>query len=656
MIYLSEVISMTKSKKSIFLLIGIIIFIFSILDITYSVYLHKNTPEFFYNMSEGVQYCGATGLSILVNNGETYSIISNDKVITDLGNFQSANIYQGVIECRSYADDYIYFINNTPGGGAWEFQEDLFSSGKIESIAAVPPDSSLYPQTDRVGNLGYISRQKVWKISPNYTLTKRMPIYGQESFSEGLAIVWDISGNADILVKEDGTSEKLCIQGGIPSNAGFKNGMLRLGIIDYNFENAYQANIRYTFLTNDNKLLCNKTTFQDAHDFEEGVAAVCQNGKWGFLDLNGNMSIPTMYTAVSDFSNGTAVVCNSDNNIQIIDTKGNQIVQEISDLKFAGQYHDSLILVSLPDSGYGLADLNGKLIVEGVQKSWWDGEFWHITRDDKVDGLLIKSSQIIIWSDAPIRIFRDICIAKVNGKDTIYSLSTGKKIFSSDRIDDFSEGLAYAQGMFRSGYIDKSGNWIIPPVLSTSQLYGPQFTNFRSGYAYAETNHARGLIANPLIYPDGWVEDELIRAKIFGFIPPANTENHHLTREQLIEFISTLIHKRDELQNQGIVDSNLEKSAITNYINTILCPGEIVSKELLAHVLSYCAGALGKVNTNFTSFFDDSDKISPEYYDSVAYIASLGIIDAEDNCFSPQKILTNQESAIIILRFFEIML
>ena len=48
--------------------------------------------------------------------------------------------------------------------------------------------------------------------------------------------------------------------------------------------------------------------FPDAHSFHEGLAPVCQGGRWGFVDQSGVFVIPAEYTYVKRFSDGLAGV------------------------------------------------------------------------------------------------------------------------------------------------------------------------------------------------------------------------------------------------------------------------------------------------------------------------------------------------------------
>ena len=48
--------------------------------------------------------------------------------------------------------------------------------------------------------------------------------------------------------------------------------------------------------------------YDQVMDFSEGLAAVCVNGKWGFIDKTGKVVIPCIYDGVKSFSEGLAAV------------------------------------------------------------------------------------------------------------------------------------------------------------------------------------------------------------------------------------------------------------------------------------------------------------------------------------------------------------
>ncbi len=51
-----------------------------------------------------------------------------------------------------------------------------------------------------------------------------------------------------------------------------------------------------------------KPKYEKAHDFSDGLAAVCMNGKWGYIDEYGETRIAFRYDDAKDFSNGLAAV------------------------------------------------------------------------------------------------------------------------------------------------------------------------------------------------------------------------------------------------------------------------------------------------------------------------------------------------------------
>lgn len=70
----------------------------------------------------------------------------------------------------------------------------------------------------------------------------------------------------------------------------------------------------------------------------DGIVAYCQNGKWGFIDCDGNTVIEPQYTMARSFSFGIAAVC-KDDTWGFIDREGNVVI----DFQFANAlYFDEL--------------------------------------------------------------------------------------------------------------------------------------------------------------------------------------------------------------------------------------------------------------------------------------------------------------------------
>lgn len=107
----------------------------------------------------------------------------------------------------------------------------------------------------------------------------------------------------------------------------------------------------------------------DACDFSEGLAAVRQGGKWGFIDENGMLVIPCQWDYVGSFSNGRALVFNGtlksmnypdEGNYGFIDAHGNLISYG---WEYAGDYADGCARVMLGGK-YGYIDIDGVYVSE----------------------------------------------------------------------------------------------------------------------------------------------------------------------------------------------------------------------------------------------------------------------------------------------------
>ena len=88
---------------------------------------------------------------------------------------------------------------------------------------------------------------------------------------------------------------------------------------------AKQNGYYYLFDSKGNKVV--KTKFDDARLFaDDGYAAVCVDGKWGFVDKDGKQVIKPQFNEAHSFSNGLAAVRFS-NGWGYVDEKGNKVIE-----------------------------------------------------------------------------------------------------------------------------------------------------------------------------------------------------------------------------------------------------------------------------------------------------------------------------------------
>ncbi|WP_308548606.1 WG repeat-containing protein [uncultured Porphyromonas sp.] len=80
--------------------------------------------------------------------------------------------------------------------------------------------------------------------------------------------------------------------------------------------------------------------------FSEGYAAVCKNGKWGYIDKAGQEVIPCKYDWANTFHEGLASVRFSyDSGYGFIDTTGREVIRHRREIAVPGDFSEGLVVV-----------------------------------------------------------------------------------------------------------------------------------------------------------------------------------------------------------------------------------------------------------------------------------------------------------------------
>lgn len=182
--------------------------------------------------------------------------------------------------------------------------------------------------------------------------------------------------------------------------------------------------------------------------YYEGLAAVKQNGAWGYVDTLKNVVIPYQYDSAGHFSDGVAIV-RIDRKIGAIDKTGASIIPCKYDS--IGCFIDSMAIVG--ESGkYGFVDITGKEVipliydtVENFMDGWTtvrqNGETFRIDRNGEKPKLTVR------------RIFG------VNhaGNVTLEGDVEGNKLSTKRGIENwFDPKLEYVEASFSGGIQIKS--------------------------------------------------------------------------------------------------------------------------------------------------------------------------------------------------------
>ena len=86
--------------------------------------------------------------------------------------------------------------------------------------------------------------------------------------------------------------------------------------------------------------------YDDLSLFSEGYAAVCKNGKWGYIDKTGREVIPCQYDWANPFHEGLASVLPSyGSGYGFIDTTGREVIRHRPEIEIPGEFSEGLVVV-----------------------------------------------------------------------------------------------------------------------------------------------------------------------------------------------------------------------------------------------------------------------------------------------------------------------
>lgn len=501
-------------------------------------------------------------------------------------------------------------------------------------------DQPLSLQRNEENYYGIVNQQGKWIVSANFPSA-------ETHLSEGLFVTNDDRG-IDMLVHVDGTSNKLCVQQSLFSEAGFQNGLLRhLGFHDSTGPGGDRPHY-VGFITADNRRLPVSRNLISALDCTEGYAAVqSASGLWGYIDTTGTFVIEPQYKEASQFDHGEAAVVNQEGELIVINTAGTQIRGPFKGYTLVSDeniFHDGLVRALENDKIILFDTVSGKWVSKDGGMYWNNG-YWYSLTEDSGQIYLPACKKLIPGHLCAI--YDTFCIIERGDKSFLYDLLTGKKIGAARNIYGLSEGLMSAFGLGGRGYIDTNGRWIIAPQYREGY-------SFQNGLAYINNRREKGFVANPLIYGDAWTPKEADRAQLLGLECPASNDASVTYREygNLLENLFTAL---EQLQERGVLSPKAEVSDFRAFVlkNGLSSEDRPIDRQYAALYLEHVAAELGISTEYFVNFYLDAEEVAEPCREAVGYICSLGIFDISEGCLQPEKCLTQQEAEVIVLRFLE---
>ncbi len=238
--------------------------------------------------------------------------------------------------------------------------------------------------------------------------------------------------------------------------------------------------------------------YEDVGDFSEGYAAVCQEGKWGYVDETGESVISCQFTEARPFVDVAAV--KSGDEWYYIDSEGKKkyVVQNIENCSELGTYNND-ILIAMTDSGYGYYNIEFDCMKDGFNNVTAFNGGIAFAQDDKGWYQINSSGEKVsdTYYDDVITDAKGLCYRndRIFVKEGLYYHMIdveGNEIAVDGNIEDArmfleSDGLAAVKVDGAWGFIDKDGNFVIEPSYREAH-------SFINGYAAVKVRDTWGFI------------------------------------------------------------------------------------------------------------------------------------------------------------------
>ena len=259
-------------------------------------------------------------------------------------------------------------------------------------------------------------------------------------------------------------------------------------IVDCKYENldnlsekfvTYKENNKYGYIDIEKKQKSNPV-YDNIKKFKEGLAAVCIKNKWGFINKDGNIVIEPKYYAVSNFSQGLAAVSYLNHKTAgYINKKGNIVISFDDNALEPKEFCEGLApIVSSKDLACSYINKKGKVVIDKNKiypimsycSPFSEGLaviYIYNTKNEVTTGFMDKKGKI------------KYAMTFLLPKDL------EKEEFCV--FENFSSGMAQITLDYRTGYINKNFQIVIPPIYEFAR-------DFDGELAYVKFEDMEGYI------------------------------------------------------------------------------------------------------------------------------------------------------------------
>lgn len=260
--------------------------------------------------------------------------------------------------------------------------------------------------------------------------------------------------------------------------------------------------IKYSYIDKAGKIVIDAHHYESGSNFSEGLAAVqVQNKGWGFIDKTGTLVIPPQFESALSFSEGLAAVL-LDDKWGFIDKNGILVIENQFD--WVARFSEGVAFgqrSSKPRRSQRPRPAGSEVLVESYIVEVWDlvNDSGNERAADDAESVVIDSTGKILASLDQKRLEGDIDDARFSeGLLCVYSLENDAHGYVDKSWEfviqpkfsgaaPFSEGLARVavieDEMEKLAFIDKEGNFVIPPTFNTDYDFRRNSSNFSEGLA-----------------------------------------------------------------------------------------------------------------------------------------------------------------------------
>jgi len=254
----------------------------------------------------------------------------------------------------------------------------------------------------------------------------------------------------------------------------------------------YRKGNKWGYSTKDKKIVVD-CEFDYTFRFSDGIGKVKKNGRYGYIDLSGNLITEIKFRNANKFNEGFARVAPS----KLINKTG-EFVFEDKDYEAISNFHNGFAAIEI-NSKLGFINYEGNLVIPPI----YENDSYDVIRDESEMNLNEANyNNKCKFSDGLISL-------KKEGKYGILN-TKGETIvpFEYEYIGDFHDSLAvYFDNRklksefddYRRGYLNKNGNIKIPPIYNSRY----NWKDFSEGLAFVQTKREKFFINvdNEIVIP-----------------------------------------------------------------------------------------------------------------------------------------------------------